>query len=110
MIQYDPSIILLNARRLYSQATVLIITSTIMCALFGAALGYGFVSFFDNIKNLSSDFNWLPLSGSAITGLLAGAIILGFLGFLGGQQRAFMLKLQAQTALCQLKIEENTRH
>lgn len=31
------------------------------------------------------------------------------LGFLIGQERAFRLKLQAQIALCQVRIEENTR-
>jgi len=40
---------------------------------------------------------------------LLGAILFGLLGFWLGRERAFQLKLQAQTALCQAKIEENTR-
>jgi hypothetical protein len=32
----------------------------------------------------------------------------GLLGFGIGWNKAFLLKLQAQTALCQAKIEENT--
>lgn len=108
MAQYDPSIIQRNADRLYTQATVMIVTSTIFGAIFGGGLGYGLVAFFENLGN--RNFEWLPLSGNVITGILAGALLLGFLSFLGGQQRSFMLKLQAQIALCQLRIEENTRH
>lgn len=38
-----------------------------------------------------------------------GALAGGFMGYAAGQQRASELKLQAQLALCQAKIEENTR-
>lgn len=40
---------------------------------------------------------------------LLGALVVGLIGYVLGIQRAFALKLQAQTALCQVKIEENTR-
>jgi hypothetical protein len=38
-----------------------------------------------------------------------GTAIVGLFGFLIGRERAFELKFRAQTALCQVKIEENTR-
>jgi hypothetical protein len=40
--------------------------------------------------------------------VLIGALIVGLLGFWIGWNKAFILKLQAQMALCQAKIEENT--
>ncbi len=36
------------------------------------------------------------------------ACIFGFIGFLIGSEKAFWYKFQAQTILCQAKIEENT--
>lgn len=38
-----------------------------------------------------------------------GAVVAGLIGYAIGTEKAFQLKLQAQTALCQVKIEENTR-
>ena len=40
--------------------------------------------------------------------MLIGGVLVGVVGFLLGSQRAFLLKLQAQTALCQIQIEQNT--
>jgi hypothetical protein len=42
-----------------------------------------------------------------ITAAIA-ALIAGLLGFAIGKEKAFIAKLQAQTALCQMKIEQNT--
>ena len=42
-------------------------------------------------------------------GATLGVLIGAGLGFYLGQQKAFILKLQAQTALCQAQIERNTR-
>lgn len=44
----------------------------------------------------------LPLMG-------VGLVLFGLLGWALGRERAFVLKLQAQTALCQTQIELNTR-
>jgi hypothetical protein len=46
-------------------------------------------------------------STQTIVGLL-GAVVVGFIGYKIGEGKAFALKLQAQTALCQVRIEENT--
>ena len=40
---------------------------------------------------------------------IIGVVLGGAIGYVWGTQRAFILKLQAQTALCQVRIEENTR-
>lgn len=40
--------------------------------------------------------------------LLGGPVLCGIAGYILGNEKAFMLKFQAQTALCQTKIEENT--
>ncbi len=40
---------------------------------------------------------------------IIGVVLGGAIGYVWETQRTFILKLQAQTALCQVKIEENTR-
>lgn len=90
MTQYDPTIIYKFADRLYNTAQQIIVTYTVIGVLLGGIIGFAVGR------------------GFGITALL-GAIILGALGYFLGHQRAFQLKLQAQTALCQAKIEENTR-
>lgn len=89
MVQYDSKIIYKFATRLYRSAQQTIAVFTILGILIGAVAGY----------SLGRD-----------VGALVGAVIVGVLGYLIGSQRAFQLKLQAQLALCQVKIEENTRH
>jgi hypothetical protein len=86
--QYDPKIIYEFAARLYSKANTVITIYTIIGALIGGILGYG-----------------VKRGG----GLLFGLVVFGFIGFYLGREKAFWLKLQAQTSLCQAKIEKNTR-
>lgn len=88
MVQYDPKVIHKFADHLYSKANTVIVIYTIVGALIGGIGGY-------------------VLKGSSVA--LLGLVILGALGLYIGIGKAFSLKLQAQTALCQLKIEENTR-
>jgi len=90
MINYDPQVIYQFADALYRQANQIIISYALLGGLVGLGAGY-YVN-----KSL---------------GLYAvlGAVIAGLIGYALGVQRAFVLKLQAQTALCQVKIEENTR-
>lgn len=90
MTQYDPQIIITFADRLYAQARGAITTSIIIGFLLGGGAGLFFGE------------------GELILALI-GAVILGAGGYWQGQGRAFKLKLQAQTALCQAKIEANTR-
>ncbi len=44
-----------------------------------------------------------------IIGAILGGVILGIFGYSMGTQKAFQLKLQAQTAICQVQIEKNTQ-
>jgi predicted membrane metal-binding protein len=84
--QYDPAIIQKFADKLYSQANTIVFVWTFLGAVVGGAGGY-------------------QLGYAAV-----GAVIIGALGFAIGMSRAYLLRLQAQVALCQKKIEENTRH
>jgi hypothetical protein len=90
--QYDPAIIQKFADKLYSQANTIIIACTLLGLVVGAAGGYA-------VGDYSTKTTYAGL----------GAIVLGLLAFAIGTARAFVLKLQAQVALCQKKIEENTR-
>ncbi|HOX44426.1 MAG TPA: hypothetical protein PK668_12555 [Myxococcota bacterium] len=53
-------------------------------------------------KTLEVGFSWWYF-------LMGGNLLLGEIGRELGRVRVFSLQLQVQTALCQMKIEENTR-
>lgn len=88
-MQYDAKVIVEFADKLYAKAKSIVAAYT----LFGFLLGC--------------------LGGAAInqTGGLGAvaALILGVIGYAMGTDKAFQLRLQAQTALCQVQIEQNTR-
>lgn len=95
MTTYDPVIIRCFADELYRRAAGMILTAVSIGLLVGGSIGIGVAS------AVRSDGRWIP-----------GILLLGsgaLLGYLHGRSRAFALKLQAQTALCQMQIEENTR-
>jgi len=87
MTRYDARIIIEFAHQLYDQANLVLVLFTIG----GIVIGGG--------------------GGALISTEIAviGALVLGSIGYFIGQTRAFQLKLQAQQALCQVAIEENTR-
>ena len=87
MVSYEPQLIQQFADKLYSQA------SRVMLAYAGAGAlgGFGLGS----IHNAMTGFVCLALGG--------------LVGLSLGSSRAFVLKLQAQQALCQLQTEVNTR-
>lgn len=98
---YDPNVIREFARKLYSRASLVIVFYTLTGFLIPFFLGNMSGSVWRSVSDGSgSGFTWL--------GFLSG-ILLGGIGYVLGQSKAFQLKLQAQTALCQVKIEENTR-
>jgi hypothetical protein len=68
-------------------------------ALGGFAIGGRFDSGHSSAKRAQSS-----------TPIVVGGVVLGVLGYFVGQARAFHLRLLAQTALCQVKIEQNTRN
>ena len=90
MVTFDASVIASFAEALYKQAAAIVIRYTISGIILGAAGGY-----FGGGQN-----NYTAM---CILAAIAGAI-----GWNIGTSRAFILKLQAQIALCQLKIEANT--
>ena len=93
MANYDPQVIQKFADKLYSQANTAVFLSTIIGVLIGGAVGY------------SAGVN----SPNGGTFAMVGAVVTGLLGLVVGLQRSFTLRVQAQIALCQMKIEENTR-
>lgn len=96
MAEYDPQIIQKFADRLYRRARTVIAMSTILFFLIGGGAGLGI--------NLA-----VGRDDPSIIGASIGAVVLGIVGYVLGREGAFRLRLQAQTALCQMKIEENTR-
>lgn len=93
-VQYDPSVIRKFAARLYARARSVMITYTFVGGVIGAMPAVWFTSTY---------------FGSWEAGLLVGAVLGGAMGYALGVEKAFRLKLQAQTALCQVQIEANTR-
>ncbi len=87
MVQYDPKVIQEFADQMYNKANIVIGFYTIVGILIGGVGGYAVSKVI------------------ALIGLLIG----GAIGYFIGSGKAFSLKLQAQTALCQVKIEENTK-
>ncbi len=88
-MKYDANVIVQFAERLYSKANSVIIRHAILGLLIGAAIGYS--------------------AGKSTTIAAVAAVGIGIVGYLMGVEKAFQYKLQAQTALCQVQIEVNTR-
>ncbi len=98
MIQYDSKLIYEFADRLYKRAAQVVFSSAATGFILGLVIG-GAGDF------LTSGARQISIGLFAIVGAAVGV----FLGYTSGQSKAFALRLQAQTALCQVKIEENTR-
>jgi hypothetical protein len=119
MTQYDPKVIYRYATSLYSRAQMLVLVYTLVGVLVGGGLGKAYGAYKDFT---SAPPSWPNFLGSALgvptpptarssssSSTLLGILAFGLLGFWIGSNKAFVLKLQAQTALCQVKIEENTK-
>jgi uncharacterized membrane protein YeaQ/YmgE (transglycosylase-associated protein family) len=91
MASYDQTILQEMADRLYAQAARVVATWTFLGAVAGVIAGL--------LKGGHEPLGWIIL----------GVVVGGVAGFLLAQNRAFMLKLQAQTILVQVQIEQNTR-
>jgi len=109
MVAYDPHVIQQFADRLYRRASTIVITSTLGLALIGGVLGFWMGLLLDVGSTRVPRHLSLDELGTELIACLIGALLFGLIGFMAGRERAFTLKLQAQTALCQAKIEENTR-
>ena len=96
MPDYHPEIIRSFANRLYARAPLVVLASTILGVLIGL-VGAPFI--------LQS----LPPSWAVRCPEWVVVALLGLIGLGQGMERAFLMKLNAQQALCQLEIERNTR-
>lgn len=88
-VKYDSTIIEEHARQLYDRAMGIIVLY---------ALGGGLPAFLGV---------WMIVKGGMLEAGLAG-LFGGLLGAVIGRGKAFELRLQAQLALCQARIERNT--
>ena len=86
-ITYDPAVIQEFASRLYGKANSIIATYLVVGLILGSIAG--------------------GATGNGVV-IILGALVGAALGFLMGKERAFKLKLEAQVALCQVQIENNT--
>lgn len=96
MTKFQPEAIERFAHRLYARSAVVIVASTLL----GVMIGFAVDPFIQNS---------LPPKISIALPSWTSALLFGILGALQGFERSSLLKLQAQTALCQLQIERNTR-
>ncbi len=92
-VEYDPKIIRQFATRLYAQARAQFAIWTVLGVLAGLIAGGA----------------WLQADSERFYAGVLLFLLLGGVGWAIGSARAFSLKLQAQSALCQVQIEENTR-
>jgi hypothetical protein len=90
MPTYDPNEAQELVIRLQKRAAAVMIYFPVQ----GAALGAGTMFFLSRGNNVL---------------VTAGALLGGILGFNLARMRSLALKVQAQSLLCQVKIEENTR-
>jgi hypothetical protein len=103
MTSYDSNVLQENADALYSRASALIASY----AATGAVVGWVAVYFLEPVIRTMLR---LPESYSLIPLQLLAALIAAILGGVWGHGKGVALKLQAQAALCQMKIEQNTSH
>jgi hypothetical protein len=96
-VLYDETIIHAGVERLYARANTRIATYTLLGVGIGLSMGYVLAGLLGEVAE-----GRMPYEALCI-------LLFGGIGYSIGRERAFVLRLRAQTALCQLKIEENTR-
>lgn len=103
---YDPSLIESYAAALYKQAESLVVRAQFLSFIVGSLVSLLlFVG--GTVQADKVGERILPIP--ALIGAAAFTAVLYAVWVGAAQRRAFALKLQAQTALCQLQIEINTR-
>ncbi len=91
--EYDPGLLRALAGQLHRQAAGAVLSNILGGIFTGALFGYAATLIFATLSSL------------VIPGMIGG----GILGWPLGRRKAQALRLQAQVALCQLEIEQNTR-
>ncbi len=104
MADYDEKVIRKFADRLYAKAARVVFVYAFFGILAGLAVGWIL-----GISEPVAMMLWGTGYDPQKLAMLAGAVILGLAGLALGLRRSFFLKLQAQLALCQMRIERNTR-
>lgn len=100
MVTYDPAVISKYASALYKKADAIMMNWALGMMLVLAGVGEGaWLAFGTHATNPQGQ--WFLIGIGAVLGFLFGLSV--------GRSRAFVLKLQAQQALCQAQIEQNTR-
>ena len=100
--KYDANIIQTFAVALYKKAKAVVIDYTVRGAVLGALCGFALLLFM-NTRGANNP----PANAGGLIIILV--LVFGLIGYRIGKSRAFDLKLKAQTALCQVQIEKNTR-
>jgi hypothetical protein len=118
-VAYDPTVVERYSRRLYRRAAVLVVLATMLGAAAGIAIALKGVKLmapatdeFDLTGITDPELLPPPRSEWRMLGVAEGIVIVAagaLAGYVLGSSRAFALRLQAQTALCQVEIERNTR-
>jgi F0F1-type ATP synthase assembly protein I len=93
MGRYDPKLLQELADQTQAQAATAVLGGIAAGAVTGCLFGY------------AANLMFYPSFSLVLPGLILGAV----LGIVTGRRRAQALKLQAQMALGQMQIEENTR-
>jgi hypothetical protein len=93
MSNYDSTLLRTLALKLNAQARTAVVVGIVAGAVTGGLFGFAASLIF-------------MLSSSL---LIPGAVVGAVLGIFAGRRKAQALRLQAQMALCQVQIEENTR-
>ena len=97
---FDPGIIERYVENTYRKATAIFVGSVTAGVMIGAAFGA------TPLTSLGDSWPIPKMFGFAT--MLVGAIVGGVIGYIVGDTRAFLCRLQAQTALCQVQTERNT--
>ncbi|MCB9682707.1 MAG: hypothetical protein H6733_14675 [Alphaproteobacteria bacterium] len=90
MVEFDPEVVIQHARQLYDDARKIVWSWLMMGALVGIAVG-------------------AAATGFRSAGTVVAAVVMAAMGYVMGNDRAGRMRLEAQLAMCQIRIEENTR-
>lgn len=97
MVEYNADVLEQLADGLYSQAASI--------ERFAALAAAGALGVSGLLGGMMMDLDGVLIGGLAMVSTFVG----GLMGLAWARPRAFALRVQAQTALCQVKIERNTR-
>jgi len=104
MADYDEKVIRKFADRLYAKAARVVFVYTLFGAIVGLVMGWIL-----GVSEPVAMMLWGTGYDPQKLAMLAGTVLFGLAGLALGLRRSFFLKLQAQLALCQMRIERNTR-